>query len=158
MGAAGTVGALAGRPGSRWYSLLLAAAVTLALDPRAWQDVGWQLSFAAVAGIFLLVPGLLRAFARLPEPVAAGAALTIAATVATAPLMSLHFGRFSIVSLPANVAALPAIAPVMWIGMLASAAAQVSLVPAELLNALDAYLLGYVSSIARWSAGLPGAV
>jgi competence protein ComEC len=158
MGAAGTVAALAGRPASRWYSLLLAAAVTLALDPRAWQDVGWQLSFAAVAGIFGLVPSLMRVLARLPEPLAAGTALTIAATVATAPLMSLHFGRFSIVSLPANVAALPAIAPVMWIGMLASAAAQVSVVPAALLNSLDAYLLGYVSSIARWSAGLPGAV
>jgi competence protein ComEC len=158
MGAAGTVAALAGRPASRWYSLLLAAAITLALDPRAWQDVGWQLSFAAVVGIFVLVPSLMRALARLPEPLAAGTALTVAATVATAPLMSLHFGRVSIVSLLANVAALPAIAPVMWIGMLASAAAQVSLVPAELMNAVDAYLLGYISSIARWTAGLPGAV
>jgi competence protein ComEC len=158
MGAAGTVAALTGRPASRWYSLLLASAVTLALDPRAWQDVGWQLSFAAVAGIFLLVPSLMRAFARLPEPLAAGTALTIAATVATAPLMSLHFGRVSVVSLPANAVAFPAIAPVMWIGMLSSAAAQVSVVPAALLNALDAYLLGYVSSIAHWSAGLPGAV
>ena len=50
MGAAGMVAALAGRPASRWYSLLLAAAVTHALDPRAWQDAGWQLSFAAVVG------------------------------------------------------------------------------------------------------------
>jgi competence protein ComEC len=158
MGAAGTVAALAGRPASRWYSLLLAAAITLVLDPRAWQDVGWQLSFAAVVGIFLLVPSLMRALARLPEPLAAGIAVTVAATVATAPLMSLHFGRVSVVSLLANVAALPAIAPVMWIGMLAAAAAQVSLVPAGVLNAVDAYLLGYVSSIARWTAGLPGAV
>lgn len=158
MGAAGTVAALAGRPASRWYSLLLASAVTLSLDPRAWQDVGWQLSFAAVVGIFLLHPALMRACARLPEPIAAGTALTIAATVATAPLMALHFGRVSVVSLPANVAALPAIAPVMWIGMLASAAGQVSVLPAQLLNALDVYLLGYVSSIARWSASTPGAV
>ena len=158
MGAAGTVAALAGRPASRWYALLLAAAITLALDPRAWQDVGWQLSFAAVVGIFLLVRPLMRALARLPEPLAAGTALTVAATVATAPLMAFHFGRVSLVSLLANLAALPAVAPVMWIGMLAAAAAQVSLVPAALLNALDGYLLGYVSSIARWSAGLPGAV
>jgi competence protein ComEC len=158
MGAAGTVAALAGRPASRWYSLLLAAAVTLVLDPRAWQDVGWQLSFAAVVGIFLLVPALIRALARLPEPLAAGTALTVAATVATAPLMSLHFGRVSLVSLAANIAAQPAIAPIMWIGMLASAAAQVSGGPAALLNAVDAFLLGYVASIARWSAHAPGAV
>ena len=55
MGIAGTLAALAGRPASRWYGLLLACVVTLALDPRAWQDVGWQLSFAAVVGIFALV-------------------------------------------------------------------------------------------------------
>jgi competence protein ComEC len=158
MGAAGTVAALGGRPASRWYSLLLALVVTLALDPRAWQDVGWQLSFAAVVGIFLLVRPFTRALVRLPEPLAGGAALTLAATIATAPLMSLHFGRVSLVSLPANVAALPAIAPVMWIGMLASGAAQVSVLPAVLLNALDAYLLGYVATVARWSAALPGAV
>lgn len=158
MGAAGTVAALSGRPASRWYSLLLAAVVTLGLDPRAWQDVGWQLSFAAVAGIFLLTPSLIRRLARLPEPLAQGLALTVAATLATAPLMSLHFGRVSLVSLLANVAALPAIAPVMWIGMLATAAAQVSLLPATLVNALDAYLLAYVATIARWSAALPGAV
>ena len=158
MGAAGTVAALAGRPSSRWYSLLLAAAVTLGLDPRAWQDVGWQLSFAAVAGIFLLSPSLVRALAPLPGPLAQGIALTIAATLATAPLMSLHFGRVSLVSLIANVVALPAIAPVMWLGMLTSAAAQMSLVPAELLNAVDAYLLGFVASVAHSSAALPGAV
>src|SRR4029079_14993689 len=88
-GAAATWAAFGGRPASRWYSLLVAAVVTLALDPRAWQDVGWQLSFAAVAGIFLLMPSLVRGLARLPEPLATGAALTVAATIATAPLMSL---------------------------------------------------------------------
>src|SRR5256714_2389814 len=48
MGAAGLVAGLAGRPASRLYALLLAAAVTLVLNPRATEDVGWQLSFAAV--------------------------------------------------------------------------------------------------------------
>ena len=33
MGAAALVAALAGRPASRWYALLLAAAATLVLDP-----------------------------------------------------------------------------------------------------------------------------
>ena len=40
MGLAAVVAAFAGRPASRWYALLLAAALTLACDPRAWQDVG----------------------------------------------------------------------------------------------------------------------
>src|SRR4051794_19368947 len=53
MGAAGVVAALAGRPRSRWYAVLLAAFVTLAVNPRASGDAGWQLSFAAVIGIML---------------------------------------------------------------------------------------------------------
>ena len=60
MGAAGVVAALGSRPASRWYALGLAAAVTLALDPRACADPGWQLSFAAVAGIFVLSAPLAR--------------------------------------------------------------------------------------------------
>src|SRR6185436_17744552 len=87
MGIAGTLAALAGRPAARWYGLLLACVVTLALDPRAWQDVGWQLSFAAVVGIFALSPPLTRGLGQLPEPLRSGTALTVAATIATGPLM-----------------------------------------------------------------------
>src|SRR5439155_4010929 len=64
MGAAGTVAALAGRPASRWYALLLAGAFTVAIDPRAWLDPGWQLSFAAVIGILLLAAPLTPALPR----------------------------------------------------------------------------------------------
>ena len=50
--------------------------------------------------------------------------MTIAATLATAPLMAHHFEAFSVASLPANLLALPAVAPVMWLGMLAAMAAR----------------------------------
>jgi len=157
MGGAAVVAACAGRPASRWYALLLAAVVTLGFDPRAWQDVGWQLSFAAVAGIFVLAHPLANALRRVPEPLRMGAALTVAATLATAPLMAFHFERVSLAALPANLAALPAIPLVMWTGMLSAAAAQVSTVPAELLNGLNGFCLAYVAAIARWGARLPGA-
>ena len=49
MGAAGLLATLAGRRASRLYALLLALVVTLAIDPGVAADVGWQLSFAAVA-------------------------------------------------------------------------------------------------------------
>ena len=99
MGAAATVAQLSGRPASRWYALLLACAFTLAIDPRAWLDAGWQLSFAAVVGIFCLGPAIRRSLQMLPAPLAEGAALTVAATLATAPLMAFHFERLSVVSL-----------------------------------------------------------
>ncbi|MGI8513242.1 MAG: ComEC/Rec2 family competence protein, partial [Solirubrobacteraceae bacterium] len=58
MGAAGLIAGLAGRPTQRWYAVLLAAAVTLMINPCSAQDPGWQLSFAAISGIGLLAPRL----------------------------------------------------------------------------------------------------
>ena len=59
-----------------------------------------------------------RVLAAAREAVADVAALTIAATLGTAPLLCLHFGELSLVSLPANLLAAPAVAPVMWLGTL----------------------------------------
>ena len=158
MGAAGIVAALADRPRSRWYVLLLAAAVTLGLDPRAAADIGWQLSFAAVAGILLLSRRLAALVAgprpgRVRRAVAEGAALTAAATAATAPLMSFYFGTLSVVSLPANLLAVVAEAPVMWLGMLAAAAGQVPWLPVEPISWLAGMLAAYIAQIAAWFAG-----
>ena len=118
MGVAGLLAMLLSRPSSRWYALLLAACLTLGLNPRVWGEPGWQLSFAAVVGILVLAPGIRRRLDALPPALAEGVALTAAATAATAPLVAHHFGTVSLVSLPANVVALPLIAPIMWIGML----------------------------------------
>jgi competence protein ComEC len=156
MGAVGLVAVLAGRPASRWYALLLAAVVTLAVDPRAAEDPGWQLSFAAVVTILALHARLRGALVarHAPGPLADVAALTIAATLGTAPLLSLHFGQVSLVSLPANLLAAPAVAPVMWLGTLAGAAGE-PVAPA--LNALAAFPLSYLAWLGRAAAALPHA-
>jgi competence protein ComEC len=157
MGAAGTIAALAGRPASRWYALLLAAGFTLVADPRAWLDPGWQLSFAAVIGILALATRLTGALARLPSALAAGIAVTVAATLATAPLVAFHFGRVSLVSLGANLAAMPAVAPAMWLGTIAATIGQVSSPLAGLVNGLNGFVLAYIAAVAQVSADMPGA-
>ena len=142
MGAAGIAALATSRPASRAYALLLAAAVTLALNPRAAGDPGWQLSFAAVAGIILLAGpaptnpaggragGADRRATTVPpaggglRALADGAALTLAATLATAPLLAHHFGAAPLAGLPANLLALPAVAPAMWLGMVKAALGQ----------------------------------
>ncbi len=116
MGTAGLVALLASRPASRWYALMLAACVTLALNPRAIEDPGWQLSFAAVAGILVLAPPIRSALGALPRLLAEGIAATAAATVATAPLLAHHFGSVPAAGVGANVVALPLVAPIMWLG------------------------------------------
>ncbi len=159
MGAATIAAALAGRPASRWYAVLLAAAVTLVLDPRAAADPGWQLSFVAVVGI-ATVAGPARERLRqrgVAAPVAEAVAVTLAATLATAPLIAIHFDRVSLVALPANVLATLAIAPIMWLGLAAAAVGQVMPVLASPLVAVTGPLLGYLVGLARLAAGLPGA-
>jgi competence protein ComEC len=174
MGAAGLLALLASRPASRWYGLGLAAAATLTANPRMVGEPGWQLSFAAVAGI-LLVPARggpqVSSGSSLAGRVLAagvdGARLTLAAGLATAPLLAFHFGGVSLAGLPANLLALPAVAPVMWTGMLQAALGQAAALPligwpasgAIAILSLPAEAgLRYLGWVARRLAEAPGAV
>ena len=184
MGAAGIAAMTLSRPASRWYALLLAAALTLALNPRAWGDPGWQLSFAAVVGILTLGPPLQRCLrwllgagralpfgraspagriaSRIADGLAEGAAITVAATLATAPLLAHHFDSVPLAGLPANLLALPAVAPAMWLGMVKAALGQAGAVlpPAEILaGALGPVAdapVAYLAGLAERFADVPG--
>ncbi len=161
MGALTVLATLLGRRPSRFYALALAAVVTLAVNPQIATDVGWQLSFAAVLGIILVARPLREAVvARIGSgdwrgALADGVAITSAATIATAPLIAYHFGALSTTTLLANLLALPAVAPAMWLGMLVAAVGQIPGFPAEALNQLNALVLGYIAQIASW-CGRPG--
>ncbi|MEN3283611.1 MAG: competence protein ComEC [Solirubrobacteraceae bacterium] len=159
MGAAAIVAVLASRPAARWHALLLAAAVTLMLNPRAIEDVGWQLSFAAVIAILLMATRVRDGLAHrgVPSGLAEATALTAAATLGTAPLIAAQFGQASLMSLPANVAAAPAVAPTMWLGMAAAAIGQISPVIATPFTALAGFPAAYVMWIAHVASRMPGA-
>ncbi|HEY2602344.1 MAG TPA: ComEC/Rec2 family competence protein, partial [Thermoleophilaceae bacterium] len=91
-------------------------------------------------------------------PLADGAAITTAATLATAPLLAHHFGSVQLVSLPANLLALPVVAPIMWLGMVQAALGALggpALIAARLLGALDGLLLDYLRAVARWFGDAP---
>jgi len=158
MGAVGVLATLGGRRASRLYALALAVVVTLAIEPGVAGDVGWQLSFAAVLGILLLASPIRRAITvrlgagRWRRALAEGLAVTVSATLATAPLIAYHFETLSTTTLVANVLAMPAVAPAMWLGMCGAGLAQVPGLPLEPLNGLNALLLAYVAQIASWCA------
>jgi competence protein ComEC len=156
MGGVSVLATLAGRRSSRLYALALAAVATLAIDPGIGADVGWQLSFAAVLGILALASPLRAAIAlRIGArswrgALAEGAAVTVAATLATAPLIAFHFESISTMTLFANLLALPAVAPAMWLGMLSAVCGQVPGFPVGVPNALSAPLLAYIAQVAAW--------
>jgi len=158
MGAAAIAATLAGRPAGRAWPPLLAAAATLLINPRFGGDVGWQLSFAAVVGIMLWAGPLRdligeRLPASLPNAagraLADGTAMTLAATVGTAPLIAHDFERLSLASVPANLLALPAVAPVMWVGMLIALLGQVPGLPTAPLGTVEGVLIDWIALVAR---------
>lgn len=156
MGALSLLATLAGRRASRLHALTIAAVALLAVDPGFAVDVGWQLSFAAVLGILAFAAPLRAVFGdRLGShgwrgPLIDGAAMTIGATIATAPLIAFHFEAISVLTLVANLLALPAVAPAMWLGMLVAAGAQVPGFPVEAFNSVNALLLAYIAQVAAW--------
>lgn len=156
MGGLSVLATLVGRRASPFYALVLAAVLMLAVAPRIATDVGWQLSFAAVLGILAFATPLCRLIAARAgaggplRPLVDGAAMTIGAGVTTAPLIALHFESISLLTLPANLLALPAVAPAMWLGMLAASAGQVPGLPVEALNQVNALLLAYIAQVAAW--------
>ena len=88
-----------------------------------------------------------------------GVAITVSATLATAPLLAHHFGSVPLAGLLANLLALPAVAPAMWLGMLKIALGQAGgpgQAAAEALGAVAAVPVGYIASLAERCADLPG--
>ena len=150
---------LAARQRERWYCLLLGAAVLLAWNPYSLLDPGFELSFAAVAAIFLLVPPLLRRLEGYPVParLAQPLALSSACGLATAPLLWLQFGRVPLYSVLANALAEPIVAPLLGLGL--AAAVLHPLLPAASAGIawLNGWCAAYLVAVARAVARLPQA-
>jgi competence protein ComEC len=144
-----------------WHLLALAAAAVLALDPWAVEGPGFQLSFAAVAAIHGLAPPI-RAWLEgtpLPLRLCSPLAISLACTLATAPVALVHFGRTSLVaSLPANLLALPAVAPLLWLALAACVLWPVAPGATIALDAPVRALGAYIGFVARSGAWLDGAL
>ena len=94
---------LVGRPVEPLRLLLATAAVMAATNPLIiTRDVGFQLSFAAFAGILLLGPVLARALTKLPDWLAETVSTILAATLAVLPVQLIIFGSISFVGPLAN--------------------------------------------------------
>jgi competence protein ComEC len=148
---------LAARPRDRWYFLLLGALVLLAWNPNSLLEPGFQLSFAAVASIFVIVPYLERRLDGYPVPraVRGVVAVSLACGVATAPILLFHFDSVPAYSIASNAAAAPVAAPMLGLGLLA--AALEALVPgaAAALGWVNGWLAAYLAGCARLFADLP---
>ena len=142
MGAVTLLALATGRARAALPALGAAVCALLLVDPGLSRDAGFGLSVAATAAIVLLAPGWARRLRiRGCWPVLADAlAVSAAAGLATAPLVAGISGSVSLVSLPANVLAAPAVAPATVLGLAATVVGSMS------TTAGDALV---------WCAGLP---
>lgn len=100
-----------GRPVHPVRLILLAATTTLIINPTFLLDLGWQLSFAAFAGVLLVAPVLTSFFygEGKPKTLPQIAIETVSATIITLPILLYNFGYFSLISLIPNLLILPTI-------------------------------------------------
>ncbi len=170
------------RPGDALNSLALAALAILVWSPGELFQAGFQLSFAAVAGLVLWASPWAAVLQRILTPprdpflpesffpwwrtemefwlraLAQSLAVSAAALVATLPLTLHLFHLVSPVSLLANVM----VVPLSGLALAANVGALVTYgwFPglAGLFNASAWLSMGGMTGLSRWFAGLPGAV
>jgi competence protein ComEC len=157
VGALGSLAWIAAQQRDRWHVLLLAAVVLLAWNPYTLLDAGFQLSFAAVAAIFLAVAPLLRLLEGYPLPgkLAETIAVSAVCAAATAPVLWLQFHAVPLLAVPANALAAPAMAPLLALALLASLVDPIAPGVAALLTGLAGWCAAWLALCARVVGSLP---
>ncbi|CAN5608902.1 DNA internalization-related competence protein ComEC/Rec2 [soil metagenome] len=163
---AGTVLLLrvAGRRSQAAAALGMAVLVLLAIEPATVSEAGFQLSVAATAGLLRWATPfgewLAARLPFVPRWLVETLGVSLAAQLATLPLVLLHFGRLSLVAPLSNLLAAPLIAPAMASagvnvatgGLTAAGLPEVLVAPFELAGAL---MIGALISVAQLCAALP---
>ncbi len=129
-------------------ALGMAALALLLQNPWVIANVSFQLSFAAVVGIYLLAARLYQRLlgkakkpGRLRRAVAMGLAATLSATALTLPLSAVYFGMLSLVAPLTNLLVLWAVTAVFTLGLLSCLLGPLGPVLAWAVTRLCRYIL-----------------
>ncbi len=155
------VGRCLRRDGAALNSLSFAAVVMLVLSPRLLFDVGFQLSFASVAAILLLVPWL-REVAGSERSNRAwnwfftSVAVSLAAQVGVTPFVWYYFGTFPLYFLFANLLLVPLATLLVMLVVLLWTVSFLPFAQAPVAWLLQ-WLLSFMNGVVEFVAALPGA-
>lgn len=112
---------LTGRQGASLNTLAFAAIIILLFSPPAVYDLGFQLSFAAVAFIVVFTNPIISFLPtkwRVTHPwttrIISMIAVSCVANLGTLPLVALNFSRIPIYIIAANLVAIPLITVLLW--------------------------------------------
>jgi competence protein ComEC len=156
-GALASLAWLSGRLRDAWQALLLGAVALLAWNPYVIFDAGFQLSFAAVAAIFTLAPGLSARleYTPLPRTIRLGIAVSVACGVVTAPILWLQFHYLPLLGVVANVLVEPAMPLLLGLAFLTAGVGLVSPSSAALLASVNGFVAAYIAQCARVVGSFP---
>ncbi|MCX6728321.1 MAG: ComEC/Rec2 family competence protein [Candidatus Saccharibacteria bacterium] len=138
--------------------LSVAIAVTVLIEPSyAWGDLGWQLSFAAFAGVMILAPLSQRFFFgdKKPGTVAQILGETVSAQIVTAPIIIASFGQLSNVAIVSNLLVLPLVPLAMLFTFIAGLGSLLVPAIATFIAMPATWLLRYSVGVTEYLAGLP---
>ncbi|TDC35416.1 ComEC/Rec2 family competence protein [Micromonospora sp. 15K316] len=157
MGAIGLAALAAGRPRAALPALAAAVTVLVLVDPALAGDAGFALSVLATGGLLLLAPRWRDGLRRrgVPPGLAEALAVPAAAQLACAPVVAGISGTVSLVAVPANLLAVPAIAPATVLGVLAAVLSPLWPAGAEFAAWLASWPAWWLVLVARYGARLP---
>lgn len=149
-----------GRPRRALPALAATCLVLLMWNSDLASDAGFAMSVAATAALLIVAPGWAEALRRrrVPGPVADAVAVAAAAHAATLPMIAAISGQVSLVSVPANVLAEPAVLPATVLGFFAALAGPVAPPVANVAAQLAGWPCRWLVWLAETFGGLPGAV
>ncbi len=136
--------------------LALVAGLMLGISPNLVEDPGFQLSFLGTAGILLLAAPIAS---RLPGPrlIAEPFAVTLAAQLATFPVMAGTFGVISIAGPIANAVVLPLLPVMIVTGAVGAILSTLNPALGWVLLQITGLGTSFVTAVARVITALPGA-
>jgi competence protein ComEC len=154
---------LLGRQLSPLHFMTTMLAVVLAWNPLLIYNPGFQLSVAAVFGILLLrkplealvKSSLLRGLKEPPELLSNLLAVSLAAQIATTPIIAMSFEQVSVIGVVTNLIAVPLSGPILTLGLLGSLVGNVAVPLAYLINASNGFLVNVLIWVAQAASALP---
>lgn len=159
MGGIALLALATGRTRTALPALGGAVLILVLASPPLARDPGFALSVLATLGLLLLAPGWSARLRRrgVPAGVAEALVVPVAAALTTAPVVAALSGGVSLVSIPANLVAAPAVAPATVLGVLAAVVSPVSGTAAEWLVRLAGLPVRWLTRVGETAADVPGA-
>jgi competence protein ComEC len=154
---------LVGRQVSPLHFMTTMLALVLAYNPQLLYSTGFQLSVAAVFGILLLTKPLkslvertlLEPLKKPPAQLSNLISVSLAAQIATSPIVAATFDQVSVVGVFTNLIAVPLSGPILILGLLGSLAGNIHSSVAYPLNACNGFLVTILIQTAQGASSLP---